>query len=313
MASSRDAAEVPAAWVFEIDPREVDLTEAFAGGEAVLEFEVDGPLVEALGPGQVAHLWVHDRRGDAVPAGIYATGSVVGPVRWIEEDGDRYPAVEVGLDPLASPIDGVALLAADAFVGSPLQAGMTGLDPGHGAVAPGNPVPLDGPQSAVVAANPLEPGRLSPLLSLDPDDRGPQEEEVVVLPALEVRLPADTLLVVDSEGRPGWTVVRGSPDAEDFEELPQEHRTFMDAVEYVASVAEQAAHQLPVVDLDEGIEAIAIFDAVGGVYVVVKEAPASYAFCWLADDGAFDRVDGYASLKEAILLPVLDEELFGGA
>ncbi len=98
---------------------------------------------------------------------------------------------------------------------------------------------------------------------------------------------------------------------DEVEELPERHRSFIDAVEYVASVAEQAARALPVVDLDEGIEAVAIFDADGGVYVVVKEGVAAYSFCWVDDDGTLERVDVYASLKEAILLPVLDEELFG--
>lgn len=291
--------DAPAAWMFEVDPRQVDLAEAFAGDEAVIEFEVDEDLVDVLAPGQVAHLWVHDPLG-AVPSGVYATGSVVGPVSWVDEDGERYPMVEVGLDPLAEPIDGIVLLAGDEFVGSPLQGG-----------AAGSPAALDRRQAAWIAARPMTPGTLSPVLSTLDDEPGSTEDDAVVLPALEVRLPADTLLVVEAPGHDGWTVVRGTPDLGDFEELPERHRTFMDAVEYVASVADQAAGALPVVDLDDGIEAIAIFDAVGGVFVVVKEEPASYSLCWLEDDGTIERVDAYATLKEAILLPVLDEELFG--
>lgn len=289
----------PAAWMFEVDPRQVDLVDAFAGGEAVIEFEVDEDLVDVLAPGQVAHLWVHDPGGGA-PSGVYATGSIVGPVAWADEDGERYPMVEVGLDPLAEPIDGIVLLAGDEFVGSPLQAD-----------APGNPVALDRRQAASIAGHPLTPGALSPVLSVLDDDPASTEDDAVVLPALEVRLPADTLLVVEAPGHDGWTVVRGTPDLGEFEELPERHRTFMDAVEYVASVADQAAGDLPVVDLADGIEAIAIFDAVGGVFVVVKEERASYSLCWLEDDGTLERVDAFATLKEAILLPVLDEELFG--
>ena len=73
----------------------------------------------------------------------------------------------------------------------------------------------------------------------------------------------------------------------------------------------KAGRSLPVVDVDDGIEAVAIFDADGGVYAVLKEAEESYTFAWVGDDGELERLDTYASLKEAILLPVLDEELFG--
>ena len=79
----------------------------------------------------------------------------------------------------------------------------------------------------------------------------------------------------------------------------------------VAAVA-RSDKPLVVVDIDEGIEAVAIFDADGGVYVVVKEAEDAYTFAWVDDDGEVERLDQYATLKEAILLPVLDEELFGG-
>ena len=82
------------------------------------------------------------------------------------------------------------------------------------------------------------------------------------------------------------TVVRGTPGMDEVVELPEQHATFIDAVEYVAVAVGRAGPSLPVVDVnDEGLEAVAIFDADGGVYAV---------------------------LKEAILLPVLDEELFGG-
>ncbi len=231
-------------WRFEVDADEIDLSFTFADGEAVLEFEVDEDDIDRVAPGQRAELRI---RGAAADSGPYAAGHVVGPVRWVEEDGERYPIVEVGLD--------------------------------------------------LVAGAHVEP------MSVATDD-------AIVLPALEVRLPADTLLVVEaSDG--GWTVVRGTADMTDVEELPDRHRTFIDAVEYVASVAQQAARDLPVVDLDDELEAVAIFDAEGGVYVVVKDEPSSYALCWLDDDGTLDEVDRYASLKEAILLPVLDEELFG--
>jgi hypothetical protein len=95
-------------------------------------------------------------------------------------------------------------------------------------------------------------------------------------------------------------------------ELPEQHRTFIDAVEYVATVVGRAGSALPVVDVTHGLEAVAVFDADGGVYAVVKEAEDAYTFAWVDDDGTLERLDRYATLKEAILLPVLDEELFGG-
>jgi hypothetical protein len=117
---------------------------------------------------------------------------------------------------------------------------------------------------------------------------------------------------VEGIGHDGWTVVRGDPDMQEVIELPDQHRTFIDAVEYVATAVGRAGAALPVVDTDEGLEAVAIFDADGGVYAVLKEGEDAYTFAWVDDDGTLDRLDTYASLKEAILLPVLDEELFGG-
>ena len=64
----------PAAWVFEVDPTDIDLGSAFADGEAMIQFEVADDRAALLGPGQLAHLWVQDRLGDIVPAGIFATG-----------------------------------------------------------------------------------------------------------------------------------------------------------------------------------------------------------------------------------------------
>ena len=189
-----DSAGPPTPWRFEVDADEIDLPFTFADGEAVLEFEVDEDDIERVAPGQRAELRI---RGTAADSGPYAAGHVVGPVRWVEEDGERYPVVEVGLD--------------------------------------------------LVAGAHAEP------VSATADD-------AIVLPALEVRLPADTLLVVEA-GDGGWTVVRGTADMTDVEELPDRHRTFIDAVEYVASVAQQAARDLPVVDLDDELEAVAIFDA----------------------------------------------------
>lgn len=287
----------PAAWVFEVDPHEVDLAGAFADGEAVLQFEVARHHAPSLRPGQVAHLWVQDRLGEAVPPAIYATGSVVGAVEEVDDDGEAIPVVSVGLDSLRTPVDGAALLADELFWGSPLRAGTAGE----------NPIALDAAQARVIAAHDLEPGPLAASLgAVDPDD------DAIALPALEVRLPDDTLLVVEGVGHPGWTVVRASPDMATVEELPEQHATFMDAVEYVATAVGGAGDALPVVDIAEGIEAVAIFDADGGVYVVVKEAEDDYTFAWVDDAGEVERLDQYATLKEAILLPVLDEELFGG-
>ena len=289
----------PAAWVFEVDPHEVDLPGAFADGEAVLQFEVARQHAPDLRPGQVAHLWVQDRLGEAVPAGIYATGSVVGPVEDVDDDGEVIAVVSVGFDSLRAPVEGSALLADELFWGSPLHAGTAGE----------NPIPLDAAQARTVAAHDLDPGPLAAALA---NAVGEREDDAIALPALEVRLPDDTLLVVEGVGHPGWTVVRTSPDMAVVEELPEQHATFIDAVEYVATAVGRAGAALPVVDIEEGIEAVAIFDADGGVYVVVKEAEDGYTFAWVDDDGEVERLDQYATLKEAILLPVLDEELFGG-
>lgn len=287
----------PAAWVFEVDPTDIDLGLAFDDGEAMIQFEVADDRARLLGPGQVAHLWVQDRLGDVVPAGIYATGSVVGPVELVDdEDGERVAVVSVGFDSLRSPVDGTSLLAGDEFVGSPL----------HDGAAEQNPVPLDRTQADAIAANDLDPGPVATVLL------GVGSDEAIALPALEVRLPDDTLLVVEGVGHDGWTVVRGTPGMEEVVELPERHATFIDAVEYVAAAVGKAGRSLPVVDPDEGIEAVAIFDADGGVYAVLKEAEEAYTFAWIDDDGDLERLDTYASLKEAILLPVLDEELFGG-
>ncbi len=287
----------PAAWVFEVDPTDIDLGLAFDDGEAMIQFEVADDRARLLGPGQVAHLWVQDRLGDVVPAGIYSTGSVVGPVELVDdEDGERVAVVSVGFDSLRSPVDGTSLLAGDEFVGSPL----------HDGAAEQNPVPLDRTQADAIAANDLDPGPVATVLL------GVGSDEAIALPALEVRLPDDTLLVVEGVGHDGWTVVRGTPGMEEVVELPERHATFIDAVEYVAAAVGKAGRSLPVVDPDEGIEAVAIFDADGGVYAVLKEAEEAYTFAWIDDDGDLERLDTYASLKEAILLPVLDEELFGG-
>lgn len=292
-----DAARPPAAWVFEVDPTDIDLGAAFEDGEAMIQFEVADDRAALLGPGQVAHLWVQDRMGDVVPAGIYATGSVVGPVELLDdEDGERVAVVSVGFDSLRSPVDGTSLLSGDEFVGSPL----------HDGAAEQNPVPLDAAQAAAVAANDLDPGPVATALL------GVGSDDAIALPALEVRLPEDTLLVVEGVGHDGWTVVRGTPGMEEVVELPEQHATFIDAVEYVAAAVGKAGRSLPVVDPDDGIEAVAIFDADGGVYAVLKEAEEAYTFAWIDDDGDLERLDTYASLKEAILLPVLDEELFGG-
>ena len=285
----------PAAWIFEVDPHDIDLADAFADGEAVIQFEVADDRAGLLQPGQIAHLWVHDRAGAAVPHGVYASGSVVGPVELVDDDGEQVAMVAVGLDSLATPVDGAALLASDAFAGSPLHDGGPEL----------NPVALDAAQAAAVAADGLVPGPLSPAVQdLDGD--------AITLPALEVRLPDDTLLVVEGVGHDGWTVVRADADMEHVVELPEQHRTFIDAVEYVATAVGRAGAAIPVVDLDEGLEAVAVFDADGGVYAVLKEAEDAYTFAWVDDAGTLERLDTYASLKEAILLPVLDEELFGG-
>jgi len=287
--------DAPAAWIFEVDPHDIDLADAFADGEAVIQFEVADDRVPLVHPGQVVHLWVQDRSGEAVPPGVYATGSVIGAVEQVDDDGEQLAMVPVGLDSLAEPVDGAALLADPAFASSPLRDGGAEL----------NPVPLDPAQAALVAAGGLEPGPLAPEL-VEAAEAG------LALPALEVRLPDDTFLVVAGIGHDGWTVVRGDPSMQQVVELPEQHETFIDAVEYVATVVRKAGASIPVVDVDQGLEAVAVFDADGGVYAVLKEGEDEYTFAWVDDDGTLERIDRYATLKEAILLPVLDEELFGG-
>jgi hypothetical protein len=291
--------ERPAAWVFEVDPHDIDLPAAFADDEAVIQFEFAPERSDLVHPGQAVHLWVQDRAGAAVAPGIYATGTVVGPVTTVDEDGEDVALVAVGLDGLRHPIDGDALLADPAFAGSPLGAG--------GA----SPVALDAAQAEVVQRFDLRPGPLDAGLARLAE-AGDDDPEAIVLPALEVRLPDDTFLVVEGIGHDGWTVVRGDPDMQQVVELPDQHRTFIDAVEYVATAVRKAGPSIPVVDVDERLEAVAVFDADGGVYAVLKEAEDGYTFAWVDDDGTLERLDRYATLKEAILLPVLDEELFGG-
>jgi len=274
----------PVAWIFVVDPGEADLEDAFADGEAVVQFEVDEAQAAGLQPGRPAHLWL---RGSGVRPGLYATGAVVGPP--VPGD-DGAVLVPVGFESLRRPVDADVLLADPAFAASPLAGGDDDV------------VPLDAAQAAAVGAHDLDPGPLPPLEGI---------EDGVPLPALEVRLPDDTFLVVDGIGHDGWTVIRGDPDMTEVVELPEQHRTFIDAVEYVATVVGRAGGALPVVDVDEGLEAVAVFDADGGLYAVFKESEDAYTFAWVDDDGTLERIDRYATLKEAILLPVLDEELFG--
>ncbi len=285
----------PAAWIFVVDPAEVDLVGLLSEDDALLALPVPPGADLVPGPGAAAHLWVRDPTG-RVPEAVYATGSVVGPVG---DDG----TVAVGLDALARPVDGPALLADPAFAGSALA----GARPG--------PVALDAAQAARLAAADLTPGTPHPALeAVGPGDGDADEDEDdgIELPALEVRLVEDTLLVVPAVDHDGWTVVHGDADMVEVVERPEVHATFLDAVEYVAAVADRAGASLPVVDLDDGIEAVAVLDGGDGVWAVVKTARDRFSLLWVDDDGETEVVDEYASLREAILLPVLDEALFGG-
>lgn len=288
-----------AAWMFVVDADLVDVGDAFDDGEAVARFEVSDEVADRLTPGQTAHLWIVGGGGGTIAPGIYATGTVVGPVEWVEDRDDTFAIIELGLSALRTPVPAEALLSQDAFTGSALH---------EGAGSP-SPVPLTPAQADAVLAQPLDEGQLAPALRnpvVVPIDEG------VTLPALEVRLPDDTLLVVEAEHHDGYTVVHGSPDLAEVEELPEQHATFIDAVEYVANVVQQVAADIPVSDPDDDTpEAIALFDADGGLYVVTKWGPEEYGFLWADDSGQLEILDTYTSLKEAILLPVLDEELFG--
>src|SRR3546814_14049041 len=120
----------------------------------MIQFAVADGRARLLGPVQVAHLWVQDRLGDLVPAGIYATGSVIGPVVLVDdEDGERVAVVSVGFDSLRPPVDGTSLLARDEFVASPLHDGATEQ----------NPVPPQRPHADHLPAHPLTPGPPPPL------------------------------------------------------------------------------------------------------------------------------------------------------
>lgn len=287
-----------AAWMFVVDADLVDVGDAFDDGEAVARFEVSDEAAARLAPGHPAHLWVLDGGGGAIAPGVYATGTVVGPVEWVDDQEDTFPIIELGLSALRTPIAAADLLAAPAFAGSPL----------HEATSATSPVALSPEQADAVEAHPLDEGALAVAL------RHPVVvpiDDAISIPALEVRLPDDTLLVVEAEHHDGYTVVHGSPDLSEAEELPEQHATFIDAVEYVANVVQQVADEIPVCDPDDPPEAVALFDADGGLYIVVKWGPAEYGFLWADDDGELETLDSYASLKEAILLPVLDEELFG--
>ena len=55
----------PAAWIIEVDPHDLDLADAFADGEAVIQFEVADDRAALVHPGQTAHLWVQDREAGA--------------------------------------------------------------------------------------------------------------------------------------------------------------------------------------------------------------------------------------------------------
>lgn len=288
-----------AAWMFVVDADLVDVGDAFDDGEAVARFEVSDEAADRLAPGHPAHLWVLGGGGGTIAPGVYATGTVVGPVEWVDDREDTFPIIELGLSALRTPIPAGELLAAPAFAGSPL----------HEATSATSPVALGPDQADEVDTHPLDEGPLAAAL------RHPVVvpiDETVSIPALEVRLPDDTLLVVEAEHHDGYTVVHGSPDLSEVEELPEQHATFIDAVEYVANVVQQVADEIPVSDPDDDSpEAIALFDADGGLYVVVKWGPDEYGFLWADDDGELETLDAYTSLKEAILLPVLDEELFG--
>ena len=148
------------------------------------------------------------------------------------------------------------------------------------------------------------------LVSDEASTDDPEPDDGVTIAALEVRLPLDTLLVVEAPDGESWMVVHASAELDTVTELPERHADFIDAVDYVATVADKASGQLPVVDPRDGLEAFAIFDGEDGVLVVVKEGEHEYVVSWVDDEGDVEIVDRYATAKEAILLPVLDEDLF---
>ena len=277
--------DAPPAWLFEVDPDDVDLGGAFDDGDAVLDIEItDHALVEVLAPGQVAHLLVRSATG-AVPSAVYASGSVIGPVTWVEDDDDRFPVASLGLDPLASPVP------LDALSAAPTDATPLGLGSADADRLAGLPI---GELARVLRDH--EPG--------EHDDADEGDDDGIVLPALEVRLPADTLLVVPGDG--DWIVVHGDAELRRMEELPERHATLLDAVEYVAAVADKAARELPVVDLDD-LEAVAVLDAGDGVWAIAKTGPRSFSVCSVPDEGEIEVVDELDSLREAILAPLLDD------
>lgn len=139
---------------------------------------------------------------------------------------------------------------------------------------------------------------------------GPEDQDgSVQIAALELRLPGSAVLVLEAEDGESWRVVQVFDDGT-AEERPEHHDDFVDAVEYVAAVADRNDKALPVVDPRDGLEALAVFDGIGGMLVVVKEAVGRYVVSWVDDDGDVEEVSVHETAKAAILEPVLDDDLF---
>lgn len=139
---------------------------------------------------------------------------------------------------------------------------------------------------------------------------GPEGDDgSVQIAALELRLPGSSVLVVEAVDGESWRIVQVFDDGTS-EERPHRHDDFVDAVEYVAAVADRNDRSLPVVDPRDGLEALAVFDGIGGMLIVVKEAVDRYVVSWVDDDGDVEEVSVHETAKAAILEPVLDDELF---
>lgn len=132
----------------------------------------------------------------------------------------------------------------------------------------------------------------------------------LMLPALEIRTPELTVVVLEGPGD-GWIVVKGSADLADAKEEPIEHPSFADAIRRVSDLVEPHASSIPIAEFDDLLEPVAIFDAEGGVFVIDKVAQDDYRFRWVDDDGEVEDLARFDTLEDALTLPILDEEVLG--
>ena len=119
-----------AAWIFKARPDMWDIADWLGSGEPIGSWRLaDGPRVGLLAPGQRCFLWVTGPAGARTTPGIWAWGTVTGPVfdqagdlddaRWTDRDAQlqERPFVPIELTVLAEPIPRVELRADPRFAG----------------------------------------------------------------------------------------------------------------------------------------------------------------------------------------------------